>query len=331
MAIFSLHLPAKEMSKSDMANYLFMMNEKLKYMFGNLDAEENFSKEMKEKYVKNDEEFAKLVSQAGKISWIVGSGTDKSNFTLTPDVINIISKEVNITGAVTFEDLKTEGKCNINAENINAGTISADMISGGTISGVNVNSAKINAGTLEGVTINANSINGVTITGGYITGDSLEIPVAEGSSLYVLKADKNSCTVGDFSFSNIMMSTGGRDFRVMYNGEMWGYRIYCGNPSAVLSDRRRKENIESIDRKKALEFIKRLRPVSFDVIDGEKGSVGFIAQEVEELTKDLGLDWRTYEVMENGYMSIAYSNYIAILTAAIQELRRRHGKIQPTV
>lgn len=319
MAMFSLPLPAKEMSKEDRTNYLFMLNEHLKYIFSHLD-EDNLSDEMKEKFIRNDENYAKLVRESGKLSWIIGDSTSETEMVLTPEMIKIISDEVNITGAVTFDDLKTAGKCVINAGNITAGSVSGDRIKGGEISGTTIGAVNISSTSMSGMTITGETVSGLTIEGGQITGNSLEIPVSEGSSLYIVKADANSAMVGDFTFDSSMRSNGGKDFRVMKNGEMWAYLVYCSNPSATLSDGRLKEDVEEIDGKKALKFVCGLSPVTYE-IDGKQG-MGFIAQEVRELCRKMELDWPVFD--DTGeYMSIGYLNYVGILAAAIKELR--HG------
>lgn len=324
MAVFSLSLPREDMSKEDMTNYLFMLNEQLRYMFSNLTPEDNFSEAAKERYVSDGSYYAKLVSEVGKISWLIGDGESETDFSLTPESLSIISEEINLTGFVTFKDLKTAGACVINAGNFSAGTVSGDLFDGGEITGTTIGAVTISATEMSSMTIYAEEVDGITIEGGYITGDSLEIPVTEGSSLYILKANSSSAIVGDFTFSTMMSSNGGKDFRVQTNGEMWAYLVYCSNNGSTLSDERLKEDIKEIDPATALEFVLRLRATSFNVIGGEVCSIGFIAQEVRDLADEMGLDWRVYETLEGSeYMSIAYSNYIAILTAALKELKKR--------
>lgn len=319
MAVFSLSLPREDMSKEDMTNYLFMLNEELKYMFSNLTPEDNFSDEAKERYVSDGSYYAKLVEDVEKISYLIGDGESETEFSLTPESLELISESINITGSVTFEDLKTPGKCVINAGNIKAGTVSGDLFEGGEITGTTIGAVTIKATEMSSMSIYADEVSGNTITGGYITGDSIEIPVSEGSSLYVLKATTSSAIVGDFTFSDMMMSNGGKDFRIQANGRMWAYKVYCSNNGSTLSDERLKENIKEIDPKTALEFVKGLRPTTFRVIGGEECSVGFIAQEVKELADRMGIDWKVYT--EGDYMSISYSSYVAILAAAIRALK----------
>lgn len=66
---------------------------------------------------------------ADKIEWIVASGTSSSNFKLTDRTIDLISENINITGYVTFNDLKKSGKTTINGDNITTGSIDCNLIS----------------------------------------------------------------------------------------------------------------------------------------------------------------------------------------------------------
>lgn len=65
---------------------------------------------------------------ADKINWLVKSGTSETNFTLTDRAIELVSENIDITGYVTFNDLESKGKTEINGANIMTGTISADKI-----------------------------------------------------------------------------------------------------------------------------------------------------------------------------------------------------------
>ena len=65
-----------------------------------------------------------VAQTAQKISWLVASGDDISNFTLTNRVAQLVAKEINLTGFVTFASLEEEGETIINGGNIKTGVIS---------------------------------------------------------------------------------------------------------------------------------------------------------------------------------------------------------------
>ena len=52
--------------------------------------------------------------EAGKISWLVKSGSDKTNFELTPRTASLIADEINLNGLVTFNGLDSSTQNKIN-------------------------------------------------------------------------------------------------------------------------------------------------------------------------------------------------------------------------
>lgn len=67
--------------------------------------------------------------------------------------------KIDISGYVTFTDLKTSGSTTINGSNITTGYISANRISGGTIDADTINVEHLNAANLTKGLINANRIS----------------------------------------------------------------------------------------------------------------------------------------------------------------------------
>ena len=67
--------------------------------------------------------------------------------------------KIDISGYVTFTDLKTSGSTTINGDNITTGSISANRISGGTIDANTINVNNLNAANLTKGLINANRIS----------------------------------------------------------------------------------------------------------------------------------------------------------------------------
>lgn len=86
------------------------------------------------------------------------------------------------------------------------------------------------------------------------------------------------------------------------------------------SDRRLKENI-TINNRLGLEFITNLQPVSYNYIS-DKSKVrhdGFIAQEVEQTMKQLGLPFSGLNKSTDGMYSLAYSDFVMPLVNAVKE------------
>jgi len=138
---------------------------------------------------------------------------------------------------------------------------------------------------------------------------------------------------------------GNSDITRVYAAEDVGATLYAGSATVqTSSDRRIKENIQDLDY--GLNFINKLRPVSWnkkrpvdypqelkeilypdkdyrEVTDEEhdRRRVGFIAQEVQSVMKEMSLEGDIVEHDETTTINfIAYSKIIAPLVLAVQEL-----------
>lgn len=85
----------------------------------------------------------------------------------------------------------------------------------------------------------------------------------------------------------------------------------AGNVTAY-SDENLKENVETIEG--ALDLVKNLRGVRFDWITSGKPAIGVIAQEVQPYLPEVVLE------TEQGMLSVAYGNLVAVLINAVNEL-----------
>ena len=105
----------------------------------------------------------------------------------------------------------------------------------------------------------------------------------------------------------------------------WGF-IFAQNGTINTSDRRGKQNIQNLNY--GLKDLMKLHPVSFEWIKNpEQGTkIGFIAQELQEVVKEVVVD-KEWSINENGgrtskpaeRLGVAYSDLIPVLTKAIQE------------
>jgi hypothetical protein len=153
------------------------------------------------------------------------------------------------------------------------------------------------------------------------------------SNTTVIDSSRNLTNIGNLSLVGDIYGTGNFDIRStgnIYNTygnsssvffrtndgatkltlDNSGNATFAGNVTAY-SDERLKENIETLDSKKALQ----MRGVSF-IKDGVKGS-GVIAQEVEEIAPELVLTADD----EMGTKSVAYGNLVGYLIETVKELK----------
>ncbi len=104
---------------------------------------------------------------------------------------------------------------------------------------------------------------------------------------------------------------------------------YINVPWTISSDRRLKENIDSL--KEGLNFINSLRPVSYTRIndESEKTEFGLIAQEVEQSLLNTGVKNPGMLTVDNeGFYSLRYNDLLAPMIKAIQELDEKNENLE---
>ena len=89
------------------------------------------------------------------------------------------------------------------------------------------------------------------------------------------------------------------------------------NDVVAFSDRKLKENIETLDGKKVLD----MRGVSFTRKDTGKESSGVIAQEIQEVAPELVHD-------TNGTLGVAYGNLVGYLIEAIKDQQKQIDELK---
>lgn len=178
-------------------------------------------------------------------------------------------------------------------------------------------------------TINASTfttLNQINISNNLLFGTNSNFEEDSGDLLYKrLGASKVKFT------SSAFLPQGSYDLGA--SGFEWR-NIYCTNLIEV-SDRNAKESIE--DCSLGLDFINRLKPVEYkyknEVVEGTaKVRTGFIAQDVEDLVKDIGVDWagvrrESYEDEEKVMrekLYLQYTCFIAPLVKSVNELWQKH-------
>ena len=115
------------------------------------------------------------------------------------------------------------------------------------------------------------------------------------------------------------------------SGNRWD-NVYAQNGTIQTSDRKAKKGIKDLP-KKALDFIKGLKPKSFQMRKGTSGRRhwGFIAQEGEECMEAAGITSEDFAGLikdEEGRYGLRYEEFIAPLTMAVQELIKRVDKLE---
>lgn len=184
---------------------------------------------------------SEALQTAGKINWIVKSGTSASNFTLTDRAISLVADNIDLDGYVTFTNLKTSGQTVINAGNITTGTIDASKVN---VTNLQINNVKYGtypiitcSGSYGNPTVavgkdqNSSSVNPNRLT---IYGTTINVG-DETSTLYTVNVKAgnvkitcgSSVQIGTSSYYAIMNSS--REFRPSSSGS--SYPFYLGTSS----------------------------------------------------------------------------------------------------
>lgn len=103
--------------------------------------------------------------------------------------------------------------------------------------------------------------------------------------------------------------------------------LYCQNPPWPVggyddSDRRLKKDIREVDGTSALAFILALDPKRYTFRSDEREAMGFIAQDVLDVMKRLNVNYPLVREKEDGFLQLNYTNLIALIVSAIQELAK---------
>jgi len=117
------------------------------------------------------------------------------------------------------------------------------------------------------------------------------------------------------------------------NGSFAWKKVYSANADDTSSDRTLKENIEPSEF--GLDFIKKLKPSKYTRLEASKIEHGLIAQDVEQVLKDMNLDPKGFSLVsgvegdtKKAKMGLAYTEFIAPMMKAIQELSDKVDKLE---
>lgn len=234
---------------------------------------------------------------------------------------------------------------NLVADFITAGQMLADRIRGGTLElggtgpgkdGVliirNVDGKELARFNKNGITINEGNIN--------MTSGSITLPGFKLTSGGVLTLDgtSNNTTVGanlinvnTLRVANQIMASGA-SFNIggMYSTGSYVHGSFMGDFHGSFyetSDRRKKKRIRPLKDGQALALVLGLNPKVYVMKETGEPMMGFVAQDVEKLQKQLGIDLPLTSIDKDGYYCIPYMNYIALLTGAIQAQQKQIDRL----
>ena len=289
--------------RKQILNYLAMLDEKLRYMFQNIDIEDNFSEGAKKQYNEYVLNLGKLESETMKVLSDM-EGNYSSIVQETNRISSKVSRMDDELGEMSSQITQTADKIDLvvsGGDDSSSLTLTKDMIKA-------VTENFVICGLLDVRKTDYESVRGGYI--GYASGDD----GINASTPGIAMGNDDNYFIA--TTSGVRMTADDNAIVVMSSG------ISATVDITVSSDRRLKEDIDyDLSRYEAM--FEKLKPCSYRYKGKEDGKIGFIAQEVDEVAVE-GFD----AVAHNGYLSLGYNNFIALNTHMIQKLMTRVTELE---
>ena len=272
----------------------------------------------------------------------------------------IDAQRINLTGAITWSDLASDAKGQINTANQNAasandtvtawkyqgttyidgtklmtGTVTASTIQGGQIAlmateDIQAGFLGLTAASTAGIAVNLTSLGALRLRANQ--GD-IYISRDEGSYPTFLHFQDRDIAVGVDNYTT-QLATFRPNMDDVFNlgdsSHAWK-QLYLASPIISSSDRRRKAEISyELERYDAV--FDALKPASFLLLrhEGDGKHVGFVAQDVEEALSSAGLERGDLAalVCENDVYALRYEEFIPLCVRQIQQLKARVAALE---
>lgn len=214
---------------------------------------------------------------------------------------------ISIPTAVTFTGKTvTGGTFNSGAFNGTLGATTPAAVSGttGTFSGAVSGTTGTFSGAISGTTISGTTgtfSSTVTAAVSYSSSTTSAVLATTGAGTVFLRPNGAGSTTGQMTVSSA------------------GNVVVAGDMTAN-SDERLKKDILPLNRQ--WDIVKNITPVTYTMKESNQKSLGFIAQNVQINVPELVREG------ENGFLSLAYPNMVAILWETVQELQKRIEELE---
>lgn len=315
--------------------YLRDLTKKVRFLSSNVD-EDNFDPEAYSYFYKNGEDALKLSYDLEKFKIELNNYSDdvSAKLSVTSKEIDLLVSKGDVTSEVNLSSEGihfTSGQLVVKSDNFildgngnltMKGTINATdgyfgnfRIAGSAAEPYVYNAdGEITAAHLSGTNIDVTgTLDMVTDT--YINGCSIDMSncsVTTSKSTYLGWFYSDDVTVNKENvYCNCSRFTG----QVYASQTLYCYDIWSIDEGLAWSDRRLKHDIERIDEKEALEFLVKLRPVSYELKENNDGypHYGLIAQEALETGDPFHI-----VTEDNGFYGVNYQSLDAVIAAALK-------------
>lgn len=114
--------------KLDGSQAVAALSGEIRDAYGNIAALRRTAQSLSSEITAVDGRVSTVEQTAGKINWVVKSGTSAANFQMTDRAISLVADSIDLGGFVTFSALAGNGTTTINGANIKTGTVAAARI-----------------------------------------------------------------------------------------------------------------------------------------------------------------------------------------------------------
>ena len=272
-----------------------------------------------------------VANQAGQISSLqqtvdsfslsVSNGESSSTIYLYAGGTLIDSARVTFTGMVTFVDLEESGATTINGDNITTGTIYADVIHLGGQMDVYRTASGFSLGGYIGY------MSGMSASGSSTAG----IAIASSNEAAVVICTSNGARMGYDGVSTVVCTS--------TQVSITGNSVFINGEPQTTSDAKRKTEVQ-YDVENYLSVFDRLKPCTFRYTDGSRRHMGLIAQEVQAVLAEEGIDEKNFaaictipqsEEFPDGLNTLRYGEIQIMAIAKIQQMAAEVARLKEQV
>ena len=182
-------------------------------------------------------------------------------------------------------------------------------------SGKSLKSGRDNIVIGSGASVGPDNTNSIVIGKGSSCTEDNTIVLGNDNHIKIIPHKTDTCNLGSTSkkFGGI--------YCVKIDAETY---IRCKGPISSYSDSRLKNNIFDLPDENSYEFIKKLRPVSFILKHTQKEQIGFIAQDVEKVSRDTNVNG----IIDNDENDLYTLNYQALIAPMVKTIQRQNRIIE---
>ena len=253
-----------------------------------------------------------ISQKVDSIDLSVSNGYSSSSIQLTVGGVLVSSQTIRFTGDVVFESDLASGTTTVSGDCITTGQVSADYIKLGGKMEVYQSTGGNSSGGYIGY------MSGMTASGSITAG----IAITDSTQKAIIICTNAGARMGYNGVSTVVCSA--------TQVGITGNTVYINGEPATTSDRRAKTEISN-NVSDYLPIFDRLSPVTFRYNSGNRRHLGLIAQDVEQILTDVGMDSQNFGALcyeppcteyPDGQYSLRYGEFIPLLIAKVQQLEK---------